>query len=135
MRTLLDFELQRDLSRSAGLSAADYDVLSTLTEADGHRWRVRDLATRLLWSASRLTHQIGRMERRGLVTREDCEDDRRGAVVVLTDNGLATLKAAAPRHVEAVRENLVDLLTPREIATLNAIAQKVIAKIGGGDQR
>ena len=129
MRTLLDLQLQRDLSRSAGLSEADYDVLSTLTEAEGNRWRSRDLAARLLWSPSRLTHQIGRMEQRGLVMRESCEDDRRGAMLILTDQGFEALAGAAPQHVEAVRENLIDLLSADEIATLNSIAQKVIAKI------
>ena len=135
MRTLLDLELQRDLSSSAGLSEADYDVLSTLSEAEGNRWRSRDLAARLLWSPSRLTHQVGRMEQRGLVARESCEDDRRGAVLILTNRGFEALAGAAPRHVEAVRENLVDLLTADEVAALNAIAQKVIAKFSGDVQR
>src|SRR5438874_11820901 len=79
MRTLLDLQLARDLAEDAGLSEADYDVLSTLSEVSTHRWRASDLARRLLWSTSRLAHHVGRMERRGLVHRENSEEDGRGA--------------------------------------------------------
>src|SRR5437016_173600 len=101
MRTLLDLHIGRDMARDSGLSDADYDILSTLTEPPGPPWRAHELAERLLWSTSRLAHQVGRMERRGLVARESCEDDKRGALIVLTEAGFATLKEAAPLHVES----------------------------------
>lgn len=131
MRTLLDLRIARDLSRSSGLSEADYDVLSTLSEVEGASWRASVLADRLLWSTSRLSHQVGRMERRGLVVRAHTSEDARGATVALTKAGWAVLREAAPRHVESVRRHLVDLLTPAEIATLDAIADKVIARAVG----
>src|SRR5437868_13697455 len=93
MRALLDLQLSRDLARE-GLSEPDYDVLSTLSEAEGHRWRVNEFARRLLWDQSRLSHQLSRMEKRGLVAREDCPSDRRGAVVILTDAGRRALEVA-----------------------------------------
>ena len=83
MRVLLDLQLARDLARDSGLSEPDYDVLSTLTEHPDRAWRANELASRLLWSTSRLSHHVGRMERRGLVRREDSADDRRAATVVL----------------------------------------------------
>ena len=67
MRTLLDLQLARDLNRDSGLSAPDYDVLSTLSESADSRWRAGDLAQRLSWSTSRLTHHVNRMTARGLV--------------------------------------------------------------------
>ena len=99
MRPLLDLQLARDLSADSGLSEPDYDVLSTLSESPGHRQRLKCLAEKMLWSRSRLSHHINRMQDRGLVTREKCDDDGRGGVVVLSVNGLATIRAAAPDHV------------------------------------
>jgi DNA-binding MarR family transcriptional regulator len=131
LHKLLDLQVTRDLARESGLSDADYDVLSTLTEGSGPPWRANELAARLLWSTSRLAHQVGRMERRGLVRREPCADDRRGASIHLTDEGWAVLRKAAPAHVASVRENFIDLLSPAEIAVLGDIADKVVAKLAG----
>jgi DNA-binding MarR family transcriptional regulator len=129
MRTLLDLRLARDLAADSGLSEADYDVLSTLSEAPGDRWRASELAARLLWSSSRLAHHVGRMERRGLVARAAVHSDGRGAEVVLTAHGRRVLEEAAPRHLESVRRHLVDLLTPAEVDTLAAIAAKVVRNL------
>src|SRR5262245_44718724 len=129
MRTLLDLQLARDLLQDSGLSEADYDVLSTLSEHPEGRWRANELATHLLWSTSRLAHHVARMEGRGLVARHRPSDDARGAVVSLTDDGWATLRAAAPRHVESVRRHLIGLLTADEVATLDRIADKVVTHL------
>lgn len=132
MRALLDLQLARDLAEDSGLSAADYDVLSTVSEAPGQRLRMTDLARWLLWSPSRLSHQITRMQQRGLVAREECEDDRRGSMVVLTDHGRRTVEKAAPGHVASVRRHMVDLLTDEELAVLAALTQRVVARLSGG---
>jgi DNA-binding MarR family transcriptional regulator len=129
MRTLLDLQLARDMAHDSSLSEADYDILSTLTEEDGPPWRANELAARLLWSSSRLAHQVGRMEKRGLVVRQPCLDDKRGALIDLTPHGHATLETAAPSHLESVRRNFIDLLTPREIGVLASIAEKVIDRL------
>lgn len=126
MRALLDLQIIRDLARESHLSDSDYDVLSTLTEIPGRSWRASELAAQLLWSTSRLAHHLGRMERRGLVARAECEEDGRGATVTLTDAGWTALQAAAPAHVASVRRNLIDVLTPAEVRTLGAISAKVI---------
>ena len=126
MRTRLDLQIARDLNRDSGLSETDYDVLSTLSERPGGRWRARDMSAHLLWSTSRLAHHIGRMERRGLISREPCADDARGAVITLTPDGWRTLRAAAPPHVASVRRHMIDLLTAEEVAVLDRIAAKVL---------
>jgi DNA-binding MarR family transcriptional regulator len=131
MRTLLDLEIARDLKRESGLSEPDYDVLSTLSESPDGSWRAREFAARLLWSTSRLAHQVRRMEQRGLVQRRGTDQDARGAVVALTDQGWAALRAAAPEHVASVRRNLIDLLTPAEVRALDEIATKVIDNLRG----
>jgi DNA-binding MarR family transcriptional regulator len=131
MRTLLDLQIARDLHHDSGLSETDYDVLSTLSEKPGSQWRARDLAAQLLWSTSRLAHHLGRMEQRGLVTRQPSADDARGSLISLTEPGRAVLQQAAPPHVASVRRHLIDLLTDEEVATLDTIAQKVVARLGG----
>jgi DNA-binding MarR family transcriptional regulator len=131
MRTLLDLQIARDLHRDSGLSEADYDVLSTLSEKPEATWRARDLATRLLWSTSRLAHHVGRMEQRGLVARQPCADDARGALISLTEHGRAILGQAAPLHVASVRRHMIGLLTAEEVAVLDAIAGKVIGHLAG----
>ncbi len=129
MRTLLDLQIARDLSKESGLSEADYDVLSTLSEKPGGCWRARDLAAQLLWSTSRLAHHVGRMEQRGLVARQPCPGDARGALISMTEEGQATLGMAAPSHVASVRRHMIDLLTPSEVAALDSIAGKVITHL------
>lgn len=126
MRLLLDAEIGRDLLADSGLSMPDYDVLSALTSSEGHRRRLTDLADRMLWSKSRLSRHIGRMEQRGLVAREECESDARGAVVVLTQDGLRTIQLAAPSHVESVRRHFLDLLSPEQLDALGAMAERVL---------
>ncbi|MCA2223095.1 MarR family winged helix-turn-helix transcriptional regulator [Nonomuraea aurantiaca] len=130
MRLLLDAQVSRDLLRDSGLSAPDYDVLSSLSSAEGRRGRLTELAERMLWSKSRLSRHISRMEQRGLVTREECESDGRGAVIVLTEEGLRAIEAAAPDHVESVRRHFIDLLTPEQIEVLGAVAATVLTHLG-----
>ncbi len=129
MRTLLDLELQRDLMRDSGLSEPDYDVLSNLSEAPGQRMRLTELAAWMLWSKSRLSHHITRMQQRGLVDREECPGDARGSVLVLTPAGLAAIREAAPRHVASVRKHMIDLLTPDELAALDALSHRVAERL------
>lgn len=129
MRALLDAQVARDLASDSGLSDPDYEVLSNLSETEGHRWRLNELATRMLWSRSRLSHHIARMEQRGLVRREECASDARGAFVVLTEGGLRAIEAAAPAHVESVRRNFIDLLTHEQIRALDEISSTVVAHL------
>jgi DNA-binding MarR family transcriptional regulator len=125
MRALLDLQITRDLGRD-GLSDADYDVLSSLSDTPGRRLRLTELAGRMLWSASRLSHHLSRMQQRGLVAKEDVRTDGRGAEVVLTADGLTTIQTVAPRHVESVREHFVDLLTPAQLKALGDLTEAVV---------
>lgn len=129
MRLLLDAQVSRDLMRDAGLSAPDYDVLSALSSTEDHRWRLTKLADRMLWSKSRLSRHISRMEQRGLVRREEFEGDARGAMIVLTEGGLRAIQEAAPAHVESVRRHFIDLLSAEQIQALGTIAATVLAHL------
>jgi DNA-binding MarR family transcriptional regulator len=126
MFTLLEGRLAAELTERTGLSMADYTVLSNLVEAEGRRWRITALADNMQWSQSRLSHQIRRMEERGLVKREDVAEDGRGSAVVLTRKGLEAIARAAPLHFEGVRTHMIDHLTTQQLSTLADIADAVV---------
>ncbi|GAA3641585.1 MarR family winged helix-turn-helix transcriptional regulator [Streptomyces fenghuangensis] len=115
---LLTHQLERDL-QPFGLTMNDYEILVNLSESDDHRMRMSDLAAATLQSKSRLSHQITRMEKAGLVRRENCESDRRGLFAVLTEHGWKTMREVAPHHVASVRRHFIDLLTPEALGGLH----------------
>jgi DNA-binding MarR family transcriptional regulator len=80
-----------------------------------------DLSKRTLLEKSRLSHQITRMEKAGLVRRESCEGDRRGQFAVLTDRGWETIRKVAPDHVELVRFHMIDRLDAEQLKTLTEV--------------
>jgi DNA-binding MarR family transcriptional regulator len=125
---LLMRQLDRDL-HPFGLSMHDYEILVELSEAPRSRMRMTELAERTAQSRSRLSHQINRMETRGLVTREDCEGDKRGTFAVLTAHGLATIGKVAPSHVASVREHFIDQLKPAELTALTEAYGPVLEKL------
>ena len=104
-------------------------MLVQLTDIPEGRRRYQDLARALEWEKSRMSHHIARMAGRGLVVREECAEDARGAFVVITDAGRAAIEAAAPRHVEAVRELFLDHVTPAELRVLAEISERVVGKL------
>jgi len=128
MQLRLTATLARELADDAGLSYPDYVVLVALTDHDG-RLRPFELSRYLGWEKSRLSHHLSRMVDRGLVAREPCETDLRGAVVVVTPAGQAAIEAAAPGHVASVRRHFIDLLTPEQLATLADISDTVLAAL------
>jgi DNA-binding MarR family transcriptional regulator len=122
---LLLTRLEDDLRDTSELSFADYHVLVLLSEAPRQRLRMGELANRLIFSPSRLTYHIGTMERRGLVVREACPEDRRGSQAVLTASGLLALRDAAPHHLRTVRESFIDDLDDAEVAVLTKAFERL----------
>src|SRR3954453_2382560 len=133
MTSRLDARLNRELQQSSGLSLADYDVLVLLTEAADGRLRVFEIADDLHWEQSRLSHHLARMQRRGLVSREECTTDRRGAFVVLTGAGRDAIEKAAPAHVATVRQLIFDGLSKEQVATLESFVSRVLSRLGAGE--
>ncbi|MCE7000175.1 MarR family winged helix-turn-helix transcriptional regulator [Saccharothrix sp. S26] len=121
--------LERQLVRDSGLSNADYALLVPLSEAPDGVVRSRDLGATVGWERSRLSHQIGRMEKRGLVVREECAEDARGSMVRLTAAGRAAIESAAPGHVATVRRYLFDGLSTEEAAVLDRVFHRVLDRI------
>ena len=111
---LLERAIEQQLRQDAGLSHAQYEILSRLEAADGGALRMSELADVIVVSRSGLTYQITQLEKEGLVRREKCPSDERGILAILTPAGRHALTRAAPGHLRVVRENLIDALTPTQ---------------------
>jgi len=129
------------LLQESSLSPADYQVLLALSEADGRRLRSSELAATIDWERSRLSHHLARMERRGLIRRDDCATDSRGAEVSLTDGGAGMFRGATAPHMRAIKKHFADALTSEQFEALADILQALqthlhpeltVARAGGG---
>jgi DNA-binding MarR family transcriptional regulator len=122
----LNATLARDMAASSDMSMADFAVLVDLTDAPSGRVRISELAENLGWERSRVSHQLKRMEGRGLVERSECVEDGRGSFVGITEAGREAIAAAAPDHVASVRRLVVDHLTPAEYADLGRLTERLL---------
>lgn len=114
--------IEARLQQTSQLSSGDYRVLLALSEAAGSALRSSELAAHIEWERSRLSGQLGRMEKRGLVRREPCAEDARGSRVLLTDAGARAFHASTRPHLEAVKELYIDAFTPQQLADLGVAA-------------
>jgi DNA-binding MarR family transcriptional regulator len=115
---ILNRQVEQQLKDEAGLSHPQYEVLARLSGAPGGELRMTELAGAALTSKSGLTYQVTQLEKAGLVARRSCPSDVRGVLAVLTEAGRRRLEQAAPGHVTLVRELLIDVLTPDQLAVL-----------------
>jgi DNA-binding MarR family transcriptional regulator len=121
--------LHRQLAADSGLSLPDFDVLVQLSESPEGRLRVTELARALTWERSRVSHHLTRMQKRGLVTREECADDGRGAFVVLTTTGRDAIEQAAPAHVRTVQDLVFAGLDAADLAALGRVLDSVRGRL------
>jgi len=127
MHMRLNAQLARELAETSELSYQDYVVLVVLTDRPGGIVRQFELAEMLGWERSRLSHHLSRMEERGLVRKERCAADRRGAFVAVTEAGREEIRAAAPDHVASVRRHFVDRLSPAQLEAVRDVAESILA--------
>lgn len=118
--------MDRQLLRDSQMQSGEYSVLAVLSEAPTPSLRPADMAEALRWDRSRLSHLLRRMEAKGLISRCSDETDRRGHQIGLTEQGLETVKSAAPHHVTFVRETLFDSLDADELKALESALPKIL---------
>ena len=121
-------QLDRDL-HPFGLSTNDYEILVELSEAPETRLRMTELADLTAQSRSRLSHQITRMEAKGLVRREGCDGDKRGTFAVITPRGQTIIERVAPSHVNSVRRHFMDHLRPEHLKVLTDAYEPVLDRL------
>jgi DNA-binding MarR family transcriptional regulator len=127
--------LDNELQAEHGLSLGDYEVLAFLSEAPDHAIRMSELAGRLHLSPSGITRRVDGLVRSGLVERQRCPNDRRGANAVLTALGAKTLESAAPTHLRGVRQYFIDRLGADDLDTLATLLSAIVvdeARAAGG---
>jgi DNA-binding MarR family transcriptional regulator len=129
----LTSRLEAQLVTDAGLSGSEYAVLVPLSHAPDGVLRARELGTELGWDRSRLSHLVTRMEKRGLVVREECSEDARGSMVRLTDAGRVAVDDAAPEHSEAVRRYFFDPLSPDELELMAGLLERLLENLERDD--
>ena len=108
------------------LDLGEYEILVKLSEAPERQLRMSELAQAVRQSRSRLTHTVARMEKKDLIHRTSCPDDRRGVIAALTGRGYALLEAAAPTHVRSVRDCFVDAVAPHDFEALGRAMRAVL---------
>jgi DNA-binding MarR family transcriptional regulator len=121
--------LEQELVRDAGMSGSDYRVLHPLSEIPEGLLRARELGTEIGWGRSRLSHHLTRMEKRGLVARQECAEDGRGLMVQLTEAGRKAIERAAPGHVEKVQSYFFDLMSEDELGTLDIVFNRLLENL------
>ena len=129
MVELLPGVLDTQLRRDADLTHFEYFLLAMLSEAPERTLRMTALALRTNATLPRLSHVVRRLEERGLVERFPCPEDGRATNARLTKAGWAKVVDTAPGHVATVRENIIDALTPKQVAQLAEIAGAVLEHI------
>ncbi|APT82924.1 MarR family winged helix-turn-helix transcriptional regulator [Corynebacterium ammoniagenes] len=122
----LDRGMENTLQAGGELSMPEFAVLATLSDAEEQQMRLRELCNFLEWDRSRTSHQVTRMERRGLLTKCKSVGDARGVMVQLTEEGSRRLAASAPDHVESVRRLVFDHLKPEDIPSLQRFLQGIL---------
>ncbi len=129
MLELLPAALDAHLVRSAGLTHFEYFTLASLSESPGRYMHTSALATLTHATLPRLSRVLTGLERKKLVQRRTCPEDRRSKDVILTEEGWGAVVRAAPGHVEKVRELVFDQLEPAQVPQLAAIASQILAHL------
>src|SRR5258708_510714 len=129
MRVRLTERINRELAQKAGLSEADFEILSALIESPNESVRALALRCGLEWEKSRLSHQLRRMEERGLISRQECAEDNRGSVIRVTEAGRKLATEAKVYCEQAVRQYVVEVLTAEQLQALGAIAETILHKL------
>jgi DNA-binding MarR family transcriptional regulator len=127
---VLRARLAARLQSESSLSSGDYQVLLALSEAENRRLRSSELAELIGWERSRLSHHLGRMEKRELVHRTRCSDDAHGVDVILTIDGSSAFRAGGIPHVRAIRELFIDALTPDQLAQVDTLTTALRHHLG-----
>lgn len=120
--------LDAELAERHALSLRDYEVLMLLGEAGRGGVRISVLSERALLSVSGVSRLVDRLVARGLVLKEPCADDGRGAQARLTDDGRAALRVARATHLAGIREHFLSAVDPADLEVLAGTWRAVLGR-------
>lgn len=124
-------QIDQALQKQSNMTLTDYEILRVLGEAVDGRLRMSELATQVHVSRSRLTYRVDRLAAVGFVTREECEDDRRGLWAILTDKGGEAVARATPGHHAEIRRLLFTALDRRSLGVFGTALQSMAYRLDG----
>jgi len=117
--------VEADLQDRARITHAEFEILLRLMWADDHRLRLQDLAAQSLLTRSGVSRTVERLERAGLVNREEAREDRRGAYAILTEAGVARFQLAAEEHMTCVRQHFLGLFNEEELTAMAGFWKRI----------
>lgn len=121
--------------QESDISPADYSVLLALSEANDRELRSSDLAAVMNWERSRLSHHLGRMEKRNFIRRSESATDSRAALVSLTSEGARTFRRVSAPHLKGIKALFADALTPEQLDSLAGIVASIQRNLDDSAQR
>lgn len=124
-------QIDQSLQKQANMTLTDYEILRSLAESDERRVRMSELAAQVHVSRSRLTYRVDRLTAVGFVTREECEDDRRGLWAIITDKGQAALTDATPEHHANIRRLLFAAVEGRDLGAFESVLRSMSDRLDG----
>ncbi|MEX2132530.1 MAG: MarR family transcriptional regulator [Acidimicrobiia bacterium] len=127
---LLFEELDSRLDSSAGVSLPDYTLLARLRDAGEEGLRMSELAESAVFSRSRISHAISRLENQGWVERRSCPTDRRGSYAALTEAGAAKLAEAEPVHTEVIKEHMLGSIDVADAESFRRATDQIGRSLG-----
>lgn len=130
--TMLPGALDAELNRRSRITLFDYHVLAMLSEAEDRTLPMSELASRSNASLSRLSHVVTKLEGRGWVQRSQSTRDLRVTTAAITQEGLTHLQGLAVDHVEHVRNLVFDGLDEQDVADLERVGRKILARLDSG---
>lgn len=123
----MDRLIEADLQERHGISHVEFEILLRLYQNSDHRLRLQDLASGSILTRSGTSRAVERLEKQGLLSRSQAEEDRRGAYATLSEKGKLLFQEAMQGHVDLVRKQFLSALTNIELAQLAAIWHRVKA--------
>jgi DNA-binding MarR family transcriptional regulator len=117
--------IEEDLQSHSHITHVEFEILLRLSWTENHRVRIQDLAAESVITRSGVSRVVERLEKAGLVTREEAPEDRRGAYAVLTKEGAARFEKAIKAHVAFVRENFLSKFSDKELNQMSAFWKRL----------
>ncbi len=117
--------IEEDLQAHSHITHVEFEVLLRLSWSENHRMRIQDLAAESILTRSGVSRVVERLEKAGLVIREEAPEDRRGAYAILTEAGAERYQIAAQKHSECVRKNFTSKFSQAELETMGAFWKRL----------
>lgn len=111
------------------LGSREYDILYNLSRCPNGWLRLNELNEHLLLTQPSISRMVDRLEARGLIERRTPENDRRGVLIRLTEEGAALQKSVGRAHVKDILELMGEALTDDEMRTLLELTSKLSASV------